>query len=70
MHGNLGHCDRCQQLFDYEELDAKPMRFDRWWWFLLPWKWANSILGRAADTGEQFDGLYCRRCYGPAFCEM
>lgn len=48
-------------------MDAKPSRYDRWWWLLLPTEWAISLLRRAADNGEAFNGLYCSWCYGPGY---
>lgn len=67
MVGDYATCDRCEQHVHLDELDFKPERFDRWWWLLLPTGWANWLLTRAADRGEDFDGGYCGWCFGPGY---
>lgn len=67
MVGDFSACDRCGQHVHIDDLDAKPSRFNRWWWHLLPFAWAWRLLNRAADRGEEFDGLYCGWCYGPGY---
>lgn len=70
MGSDYSACDHCGQHVHFDELDGKPKRFDRWWWHLLPTRWAYRLLGRAADRGEQFDGLYCSWCYGPGYNDV
>lgn len=64
---DLSHCDRCRETHCIDDLDAKPDRFDRFWWFFLPVFIARRLLGNAAERGEEFDTLLCKRCYGPGY---
>lgn len=67
MESDIQACDQCGQHVHIDDLDFKPLRFNRWWWHLLPLSWAWKLLEKAADTGEQFDGGYCKPCYGPGY---
>lgn len=60
-------CARCGSPTDIYALDFMPELFNRWWWRMLPLRWANRLLNYAADHGWQFETGLCRRCYGPAW---
>lgn len=64
------HCDQCHSLGNIDEMDAKPDRFNRFWWRFLPLSFARWLLGRAADRGECFETVLCERCYGPGYERM
>lgn len=67
MVGDYCPCDGCGQMVHIDELDFKPERLNRWWWHLLPFRWAWKLLERAADHGEQFECGLCQWCYGPGY---
>lgn len=63
-------CDRCGQAVKFDDLDYKPTRYDRWWWYLLPWTWAADLLLLTTidekRDGEAYGG-YCGWCFGPGY---
>src|SRR3546814_13573064 len=67
MCSDFSVSERVGQPVYIDALDARPCRLDRVWWHLLPTSWACAVFTRAADGGEEFDGLYCGWCYGPGY---
>ena len=70
---DLERCDRCGAWHHINQLDSKPKSIAKYatltrkilW--LLGKRFSSRLYYHAGNTGEDFDVLECRRCYGHGF---